>query len=220
MPGAVILENLGYLMRGLATTGQLALVSFGLACLGGIGLALLRASRWGPASYPAVVYIESVRGIPLVMVIFWVYFFLPVLTRQAPNAYLSSLIALTAYTAAYLAEIFRAGILSVPRGQVDAALASGLRFLQAMVHVVLPQALRNMLPAIINQFVSLFKGTSLVFIIGVVDFFRAAVLVDSREFKSFPIYAFVGVVYLVICTLLSALAQRLRSRVAMVAIEI
>jgi ABC-type amino acid transport system permease subunit len=141
------------------------------------------------------------------MVIFWVYFLLPAVTGHSINAYVAAVVALTACISAYLAEVVRAGVNSVPRAQLEAAYSTGCSYLQTMRLIVIPQALRNMLPSLVNQFVSAFKTTSLVYIIGVIEFFRAASIVNERDFKSLEIFTFVGVVYFVNCFCMSMLAR-------------
>ena len=158
-----------------------------------IGLARLARSRW--ISYPATIYVEFFRGVPLVMVIFWFWFIVPALAGRALPEYGVALVAFVMFEAAYLGEIVRAGIQSVPRGQVEAASATALGKSQMMRHVVLPQALRNMLPALVTQFIVLLKDTSLASIIGYVDLTKAAQIVNNREIRPFELYLFIAVIY-------------------------
>jgi His/Glu/Gln/Arg/opine family amino acid ABC transporter permease subunit len=204
----VIGQSFGFLMRGLLETWELAVSSFGLGLVAGILIAVARESELAPLRYAAKAYVELLRNVPQLMVIFWVYFLLPALTGHSINEYLAAVVALTACISAYLAEVVRAGINSVPRAQMEAAYSTGCTYLQAMRLVVIPQALRNMIPSLVNQFVSAFKTTSLVYIIGVVEFFRAATIVNERDFKSMEVFTFVGFVYFVNCFCMSALARR------------
>ncbi|HEX9454142.1 MAG TPA: amino acid ABC transporter permease [Candidatus Binatia bacterium] len=158
-----------------------------------IGLARLSRRRW--ISLPALVYIEFFRGVPLVMVIFWFWFIVPALAGKSLPEYSVALTAFVVFEAAYLAEIVRAGIQSVPRGQVEAATATGLTDNQTMRYVVLPQALRNMIPALVTQFIVLLKDTSLASIIGYVDLTKAAQIVNNREIRPFELYLFIAVIY-------------------------
>ena len=157
---------------------------------------------------PAKVYVEFFRGVPLVMVIFWFWFIVPtLLADRCPN----TAVALTAFVifeAAYLAEIVRAGIQSVPRGQVEAATATGLTRAPMMRHVILPQALRNMIPALVTQFIVLLKDTSLASIIGYVDLTKAAQIVNNREIRPFELYLFIAVVYWLCSYAMSRYARR------------
>ena len=162
-----------------------------------IGLAWLSQRAW--IHYPAVVYVEFFRGVPLVMVIFWFWFLIPQITGQRLPEYAVALSAFVIFEAAYLGEIVRAGIQSVPRGQSEAATATGLSYGQTMFKVILPQAIRNMLPSLVTQFIVLFKDTSLASIIGMMDLTKAAQTVTQREIRPFEMYLFIAVVYW-ICT--------------------
>src|SRR4249919_2544437 len=153
----------GFLGIGAFTGGtlRLAIPAIVLGTILGmlVGLARLSQSRWFYA--PAKVYVEFFRGVPLVMVIFWFWFIIPTLAGKSLPEYAVALTAFVIFEAAYLAEIIRAGIQSVPRGQVEAATATGLSKNQLMLHVILPQALRNMIPTLLTQFIVLLKDTSL-----------------------------------------------------------
>lgn len=195
MDWGVIPANLGFLLQGLGVTVRLALAAMALSFPLGVAAALARLSRRRWLHFPAVLYIEVVRGVPLIMVIFWFYFFLPVLTGHPLDNFTSALIAFAVFEGAYLAEIVRAGIQAVPRGQRDAALATSLSYAQMMRHVILPQALRNMLPSLVTQFIALFKDTSLAYIIGVIELTRAASIVNQREIRPFELYVFIALVY-------------------------
>ncbi|HKY08778.1 MAG TPA: amino acid ABC transporter permease [Candidatus Binatia bacterium] len=199
----VIVDNLSFLLlQGLIGFGSFAggtlrlalpaiVLGFVLGTL--IGLARLARSRW--IRTPATIYVEFFRGVPLVMVIFWFWFIIPALLGRALPEYSVALTAFVVFEAAYLAEIVRAGIQSVPRGQVEAATATGLSRGATMRHVVLPQALRNMIPALVTQFIVLLKDTSLASIIGYVDLTKAAQIVNNREIRPFELYLFIAVVY-------------------------
>jgi His/Glu/Gln/Arg/opine family amino acid ABC transporter permease subunit len=203
----VITGNFSYMMQGLRVTWELAILSFCLGLLVGIVIAIARESDIAFFRWMAKGYVELLRNVPQLMVIFWVYFLLPAVTGHSINAYLAAVAALTACISAYLAEVVRAGINSVPRAQLEAAYSTGCTYLQAMRLIVIPQALRNMIPSLVNQFVSAFKTTSLVYIIGVIEFFRAASIVNERDFKSLEVFTFVGVVYFVNCFCMSTLAR-------------
>jgi len=176
-----------------------------------VGVARLARSRW--ITLPATLYVEFFRGVPLVMVIFWIWFIIPQLLRLPIPEYGVALTAFVIFEAAYFGEIVRAGIQSVPRGQVEAATAVGLTGAQTMRHVVLPQAIRNMVPALVTQMIVLFKDTSLASIIGYVDLTKAAQIVNNREIKPFELYLFIAVVYFVFTYSMSRFAQRFERRV-------
>lgn len=180
-------------------TLRLAIPAILLGFVVGIVLGLARLARRPWIHYPAAVYIEVIRGIPLVMVIFWFWFLVPILLGKPVPEYWVALTAFIMFEGAYIGEIVRAGIQSVPKGQADAAIATGLNYLQTTTSIILPQAIRNMIPSLVTQFIVLFKDTSLASIIGVMDLTKAAQTVSQRELRPFEMYAFIAVVYW-ICT--------------------
>lgn len=177
-----------------------------------IGLARLARSPW--INLPALIYVEFFRGVPLVMVIFWFWFIVPVLAGKSLPEYSVALTAFVIFEAAYLGEIVRAGIQSVPHGQLQAATATGLSRAQMMRHVVLPQALRNMIPALVTQFIVLLKDTSLASIIGYVDLTKAAQIVNNREIRPLELYLFIAVIYWLCSYAMSRYAAFLETRMA------
>ena len=195
----VVSNNLGFLiLQGFLGVGgfaggtlRLALPAIILGFILGlfIGLGRLAYSRW--IHIPAMIYVEFFRGVPLVMVIFWFWFIIPALLGKSLPEYSVALTAFVVFEAAYLGEIVRAGVQSVPRGQIEAATATGLTRAQAMRHVILPQALRNMIPALVTQFIVLLKDTSLASIIGYVELTKAAQIVNNREIRPFELYLFI-----------------------------
>ena len=216
----VIVNNFGFLILqgflGVGTFGggtlRLAIPAIVLGFLLGIfvGLGRLARSRW--IKYPATIYVEFFRGVPLVMVIFWFWFIIPVLAGRSLPEYGVALTAFVVFEAAYLGEIVRAGIQSVPRGQVEAATASALSQAKTMRYVVLPQALRNMIPALVTQFIVLLKDTSLASIIGYVDLTKAAQIVNNREIRPFELYLFIAIVYWLCSYGMSRYARNLERR--------
>jgi len=212
MDFSVIPRNLPYMLQGFGLTVALALVSMSASLVTGTLFAMLRLSPNGWVRIPIGIFIDVMRTIPLIMVIFWFFFLMPIVTGHPVTPIVAALIALVVFNTSYMAEVIRAGILSVSKTQMDAARSSGLGYLRAMWHVVLPQAFRNMLPAIINRFIALFMGTSLVYIIGVTEFFRAANNINNRVFQSYVIYGFVALVYFVCCYGLSLIGQHLLGR--------
>src|SRR5262245_15358146 len=177
-----------------------------------IGLARLAQSAWLRAA--ATMYVEFFRGVPLVMVIFWMWFVIPQLLRLPIPEYGVALVAFVIFEAAYFGEIVRAGIQSVPRGQVEAATALGFKGRQSMLYVVLPQALRNMLPSLVTQMIVLLKDTSLASIIGYVDLTKAAQIVNNREIKPFELYLFIAVVYWILTYSMPVAARRLERKLS------
>ena len=177
-----------------------------------IGLARLARAPW--IRIPATMYVEFFRGVPLVMVIFWMWFIVPQALGRGVPEYSVALIAFVIFEAAYFGEIVRAGVQSVARGQVEAATALGLGRGAAMRYVVLPQALRNMVPSLVTQMIVLFKDTSLASIIGYVDLTKAAQIVNNREIRPFELYLFIAVVYWAGAYAMSRVARRFEHRPA------
>ena len=222
MDFSVVASNFKFLMlQGLVGVGafaggtlRLAVPAIVLGFVLGIfvGLARLAGTRW--IRVPATMYVEFFRGVPLVMVIFWIWFIIPQLLRLPIPEYGVALTAFVVFEAAYFGEIVRAGVQSVPRGQVEAATAVGMTGTQTMLYVVLPQALKNMVPSLVTQMIVLFKDTSLASIIGYVDLTKAAQIVNNREIKPFELYLFIAVVYWLCTYSMSMVARRFERRAA------
>lgn len=225
MEFAVIIDNAGFLiLQGFLGLGpfvggtlRLALPAIILGFILGIFIGLGRLARSRLIAVPATLYVEFFRGVPLVMVIFWFWFIIPLLLGKSLPEFAVALAAFVIFEAAYLGEIVRAGIQSVPRGQVEAATATGLTRALTMRHVVLPQALRNMIPSLVTQFIVLLKDTSLASIIGYVDLTKAAQIVNNREIRPFEIYLFIAVIYWLCSFAMSRYAQHLERRLAVTA---
>jgi His/Glu/Gln/Arg/opine family amino acid ABC transporter permease subunit len=219
----VIINNFGFLIfQGLLGFGhfaggtlRLAIPAIALGSILGLFIALGRLAGASWIRVPATAYVEFFRGVPLVMVIFWFWFIIPVLLRVPLPEYAVALTAFVIFEAAYLGEIIRAGIQSVPRGQIEAATATGLAQAQTLRHVILPQALRNMIPALVTQFIVLFKDTSLASIIGYVDLTKAAQIVNNREIRPFELYLFIAVVYWLCTYTMSCYARYLERRLSL-----
>ncbi len=200
-------------LGGLGLTLYLALVSCLLALLGGVVLGVASYTPFRPLRWLVRSYTHVMRGVPLLMVIFWMYFLLPLAFNHPVPENWTVIAALTLFTSAYMAHIVRAGIESVPKGQREAALATGLKPWQVMSYVVLPQALRNMIPSFVNELVSVTKDTSLAFIVGVSELTHIATQVNNRELTHpAEIFLFVAVLYFVICFSLSQLSRWLERR--------
>jgi len=209
-----VATNLRYLLNGLGVTVALAALSFAGCLVVGIALALLRLSPWRWLRLPTALYIDVMRMVPLIMVIFWFFFLLPILIGRPIDAFVAGLAGLVAFHSTYIAEVMRAGIQAVPRGLTEASRSSGMSYRHCMWYVVLPVAVRNMLPALVNRFVALFMGTSLVYVIGVTDFFRAAANVNMRAFRPYEVFIFVALVYFAFCYSISRFGLYLERRLA------
>lgn len=209
---------------GMTFTLKLTLMSMVGGILLGTALAMMRLSRFRTLSLAAAAYVNLIRSIPLVLVIFWFYFLVPyigawLIGASEPirvGAFSSSLITFVLFEAAYFCEIMRAGIQSVSRGQVLAAQALGMNYWQSMGNVVLPQAFRNMIPLLLTQTIVLFQDVSLVYVLSITDFVGAASKVAQRDGRLVEMYLFVAVVYFIICFALSWLVKVLQKRVAVV----
>jgi polar amino acid transport system permease protein len=216
----VIWRNLDFLLiQGFLGFGnfvggtlRLAIPSIVLGFILGIFIGLGRLSSRAWIRVPATLYVEFFRGVPLVMVIFWIWFIIPILLNTKIPEFGVALTAFVIFEAAYLGEIVRAGIQSVPRGQVEAATAVGLSPSATMRHVVLPQALKNMIPSLVTQFIVLFKDTSLASIIGFMDLTKAAQVVNNREIRPFELYLFIALVYWICTYSMSRYARSLEKR--------
>jgi glutamate/aspartate transport system permease protein len=205
-----------FILKGLVFSVQLTLI----AMVGGIALgtvlALMRLSGKKWLVLPAAAYVTVLRSVPLVMVILWFFLLIPLLIGRPMGAELSAIITFTVFEAAYYSEIMRAGIQSVPRGQVHAGYAVGMNYAQTMQLVVLPQAFRNMLPVLMTQTIILFQDTSLVYAIGAYDLLKGFEIAGKNFNRPVETYLVAAVVYFVICFTLSMAVRKLQARIAIV----
>src|SRR5262249_23311342 len=217
----VIRRSLPYLFReGMTFTVTLTVLAMAGGIIFGTLLALMRLSIFRPVSVFAGGYVNLMRSVPLGLVIFWFFFLVPyigawVVRSPTPikvGAFASALITFTMFEAAYYCEIMRAGIQSIPRGQLWSGYALGLTYWQTMGNIILPQAFRNMLPVLLTQTIILFQDTSLVYVLSITDFLGAASKVAQRVGRLVELYLFVGVVYFAISFGLSSLVNRLQIR--------
>jgi glutamate/aspartate transport system permease protein len=204
----VILDNLSFLMQGLLTTFQLAVIAISGGMILGVLVGMGRLSSRVYVYYPATVFVNFLRSIPLILVIFWFYFLVPILAGRPLGDFLSAAIAFIVFEASYFAEIIRAGIQSIPKGQLQAAYSTGLNYPKTMRYIIIPQALKNMIPSLLTQSVIILQDTSLAYVIGLKEFLRSGSIVDAREVRSLEIYTFVGIVYFLICFSMSTLTKR------------
>jgi polar amino acid transport system permease protein len=221
---SVIAKNFTYFMvgrfphgplGGLGLTLYLAVVSCILSFFGGIILGLLSLSHRIWISLPIKAFIQIVRGIPLLMMVFWTYFLLPGLVGKTVPESTTVITALAIFTSAYMSQIVTAGIAAIPNGQTEAAISTGLHPRQAMLYIVLPQALRNMIPSFVNQFVSLIKDTSLAFIVGVSELTHVATQINNRDMMyPFEIFTFIALIYFVLCFAFTELSRFLERRLS------
>jgi glutamate/aspartate transport system permease protein len=221
----VIERSLPYLFReGMAFTVTLTLMAMTGGIVFGTLLAMLRLSSRRPLAIGAAAYVNLMRSVPLVLVIFWFFFLVPYIGAWTigaaepvrVGAFWSSVITFTMFEAAYYCEIMRAGIQSIPRGQVWAGYALGLDYWQTMGRIVLPQAFRNMIPVLLTQTIILFQDTSLVYVISATDFLGAAAKIANRDYRLVEMYSFVAVVYFLVSYGLSTLVRGMQRRLAVV----
>lgn len=207
----VVFDNFDTLLGALLVTVSLALLAEILGIVLGLGLALLKISRSKILSAPAQVYIDVFRGTPLLIQIIFIYFATPNVGIRIESLFFAGLIALTLNAAAYVAEIFRAGIQSIDRGQMEAGRASGLTYAQTMRFIIVPQAFRRVIPPLTNEFVMLVKDTSIVSVIGLEELLRSARVLQSATANATPLVA-AALFYLAICLPLIYLANGLERR--------
>jgi glutamate/aspartate transport system permease protein len=221
---SIIATALPYLWKGFQYTVQLTAI----AALGGLFFGtLLALARLSPIKWLAMFaagYVNLMRSIPLVLVIFWFFFLMPELLQKISGAERpvqigaerTAIITFIMFESAYFCEIMRAGIQSIPRGQVYSAYALGLTYAQSMRLIILPQAFRNMIPVLLTQTIILFQDTSLVYVISATDFVGAASKIAQRDGRLIEMYLFVAVVYFVICYTLSFAVKRLQKKIAVI----
>jgi glutamate/aspartate transport system permease protein len=213
---SVVSDSLPFLWTGLQYSVKLTLIAMAGGIFLGTLLALARLSSNRALSTAAQVYVDTMRSIPLVMVILWFFLLIPLLTGTPVGAESSAMMTFIAFEAAYYSEIMRAGIQSVSRGQVAAGDALGFTYGQTMGYIVLPQAFRNMIPVLLTQTIVLFQDTSLVYIIGAKDLLKAAEIAGKNYNRPIEMYIFVAIIYFIICFTLSQIVKRLQKRVAII----
>ena len=221
----VMWRSLPYLFyQGMTFTVMLTALATAGGIVIGTLLALMRLSGVPVLTLPAAAYVNLMRSVPFVLMIFWFYFLVPYIgqwmTRSAQplqvGAFASCLITFTLFEAAFFCEIMRAGIQSIPRGQMAAAQALGMTYPTTMGYIVLPQAFRNMVPVLLTQTIILFQDTSLVYVIAVTDFLGAASKVAERDGRLVEMYTFAACVYFVISFAASRAVAHLQRRIAII----
>ena len=199
----VIARSWPFLAEGMALSALLVAVATAGGLVLGFGLALMRRSRHALIAGPATAYVTVMRTVPLILVLFWFYFLVPLVIGRPVGSLASALIAFVLFEAAFYCEIIRSAIGSVRAGQTEAALATGMKRWQVMRYIVLPQGLKAMTPLLLNQIIIVFQDTSLVYVVALRDFMTTASVVASRDGRPTEMYTLVAVVYLAICFSLS-----------------
>jgi len=195
----VIGRNFFFLMGGLLTTFELAI----LALIGGIGLGMLvglaRLSKNPWIYYPITAYVNLLRNIPLILVIFWFYFVMPIITGDAMAPFPAAVIAFIVFEATYFGEIFRAGYQTISKDLTAAAFSTGMTYSQTARYILIPIAFKRMAPSLITQSIVTFQDTSLAFVIGLTELVRRSSIVDNMEVRSIELYGFAAFVYFIVC---------------------
>ena len=205
-----------FIIKGLGFSIMLTIISTVGGIFFGTLLALMRLSGNKLLTVPATIYVNGMRSIPLVMVILWFFLLVPLLIGRPIGAEMSAIITFVAFEAAYFSEIMRAGIQSIPRGQVFAGQAMGMTYGQNMRLVVLPQAFRNMLPVLLTQTIILFQDTSLVYAIGAYDMLKGFEVAGKNFGRPVEAYLAAAVLYFIICFTLSWFVKRLHKKIAII----
>ena len=210
----IVIQSIPYLAEGMWLTLQLTLLGIVGGIVLGTLLALARLAPFKLLSFVATTYVNFFRSMPLILVIFWFYFLVPLLLGQEVGAFVSVTIAFILFEAAYYCEIMRAGIQSVKKGQMAAGFALGLNYVQNMRYIVLPQAFRAMIPILLNQAIILFQDTSLVYVVGLGDFLVHADIVANRDNRLIEMYTTVAIVYFAFCLIGQLQIRRLQRKYA------
>ncbi|MEY4651605.1 MAG: hypothetical protein RI884_186 [Pseudomonadota bacterium] len=205
-----------FVAQGFVFSIWLTVVATAGGILLGTVLALMRLSGKAFLEWPAAAYVNTMRSIPLVMVLLWFFLLIPFALGRPLGAETSAVITFIAFEAAFFSEIVRAGIQSIPRGQVNAGFALGLTYPQNMQQIILPQAFRNMLPVFLTQTIILFQDTSLVYAIGAYDMLKGFETMGKNLGRPVEAYLLAAVVYFVMCLGLSYLVRKIQARVQII----
>lgn len=194
----VVVEELDFLLDGLGLTAGLSVLSMAASLILGLLVSFARLSPWRPLRAVSSVYIDFLRGTPLLVQLLWIYYSLPILTGVTFSPFTSAAIALTLNLSAFVSEVYRAGILSIGRGQREAALALGMSGWQAMRRIILPQSIRRVLPPLGSIWVSLFKDTALVSVIAVPELMYRGKVLSIETYRPLEIYTVVAIIYFLV----------------------
>lgn len=200
-------SNLSYLLGGFLTNLQLAACALAGGMFLGVLVGLGRISKNPYIYYPVTVYVNFLRNIPLILVIFWFYFIMPIIVGKPLNAFISAVISFIVFEATYFGEIFRAGYQSISKDLVNAAYSTGLTYWQTVRYILVPIAFRRMLPSMITQSIITFQDTSLAYVIGLQEMVRRTTIVDSIEVRSIQLYSFVALLFFIVCFIGSRISR-------------
>lgn len=210
----VAFRHLDYILQGIYVTLGVTSLSILMGLIIGFVVCILRLSKYKLISIPMIAYIEFFRNIPALVKLIWIYYLIPILTGIDLSAFASATIALGIAAGAFFAEIFRAGIEDVDRGHIEAAQSLGMPDSYTMIHIILPQAIRKMLPAFANTFISFVKFSSLVSVLGVADLTYRAQVVSNQTFRPLELFTILAFLYFILCFILSQLINLLERRMS------
>lgn len=202
-----IIDNLPYLLKGFLINIELAVCALAGGLLLGVLVGLGRISKNKWVYHSVTFYVNFLRNIPLILVIFWFYFIMPILTGKSVDPFISAVVSFVVFEATYFGEIFRAGFQSISRDLVSAAYSTGLTYTQTARYILVPIAIRRMLPSMITQSIITFQDTSLAYVIGLQEMVRRTTIVDSMEVRSIQLYGFVAVLFFIICFIGSRISR-------------
>lgn len=208
----LFVENLPSLLLGLSMTLKITIVSIILSIIIGLIVGLVNVGHKKIPKFCAMAYIDIIRGTPLIVQAFFIYFGIPSITGLKITAFTAGVIAISFNAGAYMAEIFRAGILSIDKGQMEAARSLGLPLSKSMTKVILPQAIRKMAPAFLNQFIISLKDTSILSVIGIRELTQSGEIVIASNYKAFEMWMIVGLLYFAVIMALSYVSRRIERR--------
>jgi glutamate/aspartate transport system permease protein len=207
-----IIGSIPFLWKGLQVSFYLTFLALVGGIVFGTLLALMRISNIKFLQYFSMTYVNFLRSMPLILILFWFFFLIPLIIGRPIGGFYSAVIAFTMFEAAYYSEIIRGGLLSVSSNQVSAARATGLSYSQSMIYIVLPQAFRNMVPILLTQAVVLFQDTSLVYVVSLRDFMTASTIVAQSQSRLVELYLFAALVYFLICFAFSFMIKRMQNK--------
>jgi His/Glu/Gln/Arg/opine family amino acid ABC transporter permease subunit len=207
-----VLNNKAYLLGGVLLTLRVMAISYAIAFAIGLLIGALRISKRRSLNLPAGIYVEFCRNTPALVQLIWIFYCLPIFTGIDIDPVMASIIALAVNTGAYMAEDFRAGIQSVDKGQIEAARSLGLSYQKTMQKIILPQAIRTLMPPLLNHAVSLMKWSALVSVLGVADLTYRAQLLSSQTFRPIELFTSVGIIYFIMSMTLSSVVRTVERR--------
>ena len=207
-----VARNIGFLMGGFGVTLQLSFFALtgGIALGALVGLGRISKNKW--IYRPITLYVNFIRNLPLLLVIFWFYFVMPIIAGRPLNPFLSTMIAFIIFEATYFGEIFRAGYQSISKDLSAAAYSTGMTYTQTARYILVPIAFRRMLPSLITQSIVTFQDTSLAFVIGLQEFVRRTSIVDNLEVRSIQLYGFVAIVFFIFCFVGSKISRHFEEK--------